>query len=267
MNTEKANAILPLMLKQLRLPTFKRLWRDLADQADREGWGSSRYLATLSEHELQARRTRTMTDRLRESCLDKGKTLSTFEFSHVPMIKKPYIETLSTGEVWLKQGANLLIFGPSGVGKTHLANAIGVELLERGTRVLFTRTTTLVQKLQSAKQSLSLPSALKKLDKYDCLILDDFGYVHRDSHETSVLFELISERYERKSIIITCNQAFDEWDKIFEDKVMAVAAIDRLVHNATILEINAESYRKNSALQRIQQTNKEREDKLVKNFS
>jgi DNA replication protein DnaC len=254
---EKANAVLPLMLKQLRLPTFKRFWKEIADQADQEGWGNSRFLATLCEYELQARRTRTMHTRLRESCLDKGKTFSTFEYSYVPMIKKPYIESLSTGELWVKQGANVLIFGPSGAGKSHLANAIGIELLERGSKVFFTRTTTLVQKLQSAKQSLTLPSALKKLDKYDCLILDDFGYVHRNGHETSVLFELISERYERKSIIITCNQAFDEWDQIFEDKVMAVAAIDRLVHNAIILEMNVEeSYRKKSALKKIQKTNK-----------
>jgi DNA replication protein DnaC len=256
MNMEKANAVLPLMLKQLRLPSFKRIWKEIADQADQEGWGSSRYLATLCEYELQERRTRAMNARLRESGLDKGKTLSTFEFRHVPNLKKPHVESLSTGESWVKQGANLLIFGPSGVGKTHVANAIGIELLEQGSRVLFTRTTALVQKLQSAKQSLTLPSALKKLDKYDCLVLDDFGYVQRDSHETSVLFELISERYERKSIIITCNQAFDEWDKIFEDKVMAIAAIDRLVHNATILEINAESYRKTNALKKIQKTNK-----------
>lgn len=255
MNIEKANAVLPLMLKQLRLPAFTSSWRDIAEQSDREGWGSSSFLAVLCEHELQARSTRRMATRLRESYLDKGKTLSTFEFSHTPMIKKPHIEALSAGEMWIKQGANLLIFGPSGVGKSHLANAIGIELVEHGSRVLFTRTTHLVQKLQAAKQSLNLPSVLKKLDKYDCLILDDFGYVHRDSHETSVLFELISERYERKSIIITCNQPFDEWDNIFEDKIMAVAAIDRLVHNATILEINVESFRRNSALKKIEGAN------------
>ncbi len=233
------------------------------DRADQEGWGSSRYLATLCEYELQTRRTRLMNRRLKESCLWKGKTLSTFDFSYVPMIKKPHIESLSTGEQWVKQGANLLIFGPSGAGKSHLANAIGIELLERGLRVLFTRTTILVQKLQSSKQALALPSALKKLDKYDCLILDDFGYVQRDNHETGVLFELIAERYERKSIIITCNQAFDEWDRIFEDKVMAVAAIDRLIHNGMILEINVESYRKNSALKKIEQTKNNKEDKIA----
>jgi DNA replication protein DnaC len=93
-----------------------------------------------------------------------------------------------------------------------------------------------------------LPTALDKLDKYDCLILDDFGYVQKDGLETSVLFELICERYERKSMVITCNQPFKEWDKIFLDKQMALAAVDRLVHHATILEIEAESYRKRQAL-------------------
>jgi DNA replication protein DnaC len=120
---------------------------------------------------------------------------------------------------------------------------------------LFTRTSELIKKLQAAKRDLSLPSALDKLDKFDCLILDDFGYVQRDSLETSVLFELISDRYERKSLIVTCNQPFGEWDKIFVDKTMAVAAIDRLIHRAIILELNEESYRKKAAL--TQKNNKE----------
>jgi len=107
-----------------------------------------------------------------------------------------------------------------------------------------------VQKLQTAKSRLDLPGALSKLDKYDCLILDDFGYVKRDNLETSVLFELISERYERRSLIITCNHSFKEWDQIFADKTMALAAVDRLVHHGTILEINEQSYRKKSALAR-----------------
>ena len=149
-----------------------------------------------------------------------------------------------------------MIFGPSGVGKTHLANAIGVELIQNEYRVLFTRTTELVQKLQLAKQTLALPSALSKLDKYDCIILDDFGYVQKNQYETSVLFELIADRYERKSMIITCNQPFGEWDNIFQDKTMAVAAIDRLVHNSRIIQINAESYRKTNALKKMSEVNR-----------
>ena len=116
--------------------------------------------------------------------------------------------------------------------------------------MLFTRTTELLQKLQDAKRKLTLPAALEKLDKYDCLILDDFGYVKKNEIETSLLFELICERYERKSLMITCNQPFQEWDQIFEDKRMAIAAVDRLVHHANILELQVQSYRKKEALER-----------------
>ena len=205
MNHEQAKASLPILLKGLRLPTFGKFWEEIAHESDTEGWGSARYLATLCEHELQARNSRRMKANVRESGLSIGKSMATLDFSHVPSINKTHIQALGTGEMWIKQGGNILIFGPSGVGKTHLAQAIGLELIENRIRVLFTRTTELVQKLQQAKQQLTLPSALKKLDKYDCLIMDDFGYVQRDSHETNVLFELISERYERKSIILTSN--------------------------------------------------------------
>jgi DNA replication protein DnaC len=129
----------------------------------------------------------------------------------------------------------------SGTGKTHLAAALGAALIERGHRVQFSRTTDLVQRLQAARRDLALPATLAKLDRFDCLILDDLGYVRKDQAETAVLFEIIAERYERRSLIITCNQPFGEWNQIFPDPAMTVAAIDRLVHHATILELNTES--------------------------
>jgi len=135
----------------------------------------------------------------------------------------------------------------SGVGKTHLAAAIGAALVESGRRVLFSRTTDMVQKLQAARRDLILPATLTKLDRYDALILDDLGYVRKDQAETSVLFELIAERYERRSLIVTCNQPFSEWNQIFPDPAMTVAAIDRIVHHATIIECNTESYRRRTA--------------------
>ena len=139
------------------------------------------------------------------------------------------------------------MFGPPGGGKSHLAAAIGLALVENGWRVLFTRTSELVQKLQLARRDLALESAIAKLDKYHVLILDDVAYVTKDQAETSVLFELISARYERRSLLITANQPFGEWGKIFPDPAMTLAAVDRLVHHATIFELNVESYRRKAA--------------------
>src|SRR4051794_4059281 len=183
-------AKLPLMLAELRMPTIGRLWQEMGERADREGWGAARFLAALCEHELAERATRRIARHLAEAGLPPGKTLY---------------------------------------------------------RVLFTRTTDLVQKLQAARRDLSLPATLAKLDKFDCLILDDLGYVRKDQAETTVLFELIAERYERRSLVITCNQPFGEWGQIFPDPAVTVAAIDRLVHHATILELNTESYRRRAA--------------------
>ena len=128
------------------------------------------------------------------------------------------------------------------------AVAIGLALIENGWRVLFTRTTDLVQKLQLARRELALEAAIEKLNKFHLLILDDLAYVTKDQAETSVLFELISARYEHRSILITANQPFGEWNKIFPDPAMTLAAVDRLVHHSTIFELNVESYRQRSAL-------------------
>jgi DNA replication protein DnaC len=240
-------AKLPLMLTELRMPTIGRLWQDIGERADREGWGAARFLAALCEHELAERATRRIARHLAEAGLPAGKTIETFDFAVAPSIRKAHVMALAQGDAWIEQGANILVFGPSGTGKTHVVSAIGAGLIENGYRVLFTRTTDLVQKLQVARRDLMLPAALAKLDKFDCLILDDLGYVRKDGAETSVLFELIAERYERRSLMITCNQPFSEWGQIFPDPAVTVAAIDRLVHHATILELNTESYRRRSA--------------------
>lgn len=144
-----------------------------------------------------------------------------------------------------------MAFGPSGAGKSHVAAAIGSTLIDNGYRVLFTRTTDMVQRLQTARRDLVLTATLDKLDKFDLIILDDLSYVRKDQAETSVLFELISHRYERRSLMITANQPFSSWDHVFPDPAMTVAAIDRLVHHATILEMNGTSYRRRSALERV----------------
>ena len=241
---------LSLLLNELRLPATKVSWPKFADQADKEGWPAARFLAALAEHELAERDRRRIERHLAEGRLLPGKTLDTFEFDTVPMVSKAQVMAIVAGDIWLGKGANLLLFGPPGTGKSHLASAIGLALIESGYRVLFTRTTDLVQKLQQARRDLVLENALAKLDKFDLLILDDFAYVTKDQAETSVLFELISTRYERRSMLITANQPFGEWNRVFPDPAMTLASVDRLVHHATIFEMNVESYRRRQAVER-----------------
>ncbi len=243
-------ARLSLMLGELRLPTIKLVWADFAERADKEGWPAARFLAAVAEHELAERDRRRIERHLTEARLPPGKSLDGFDFNAVPMISKAQVMAVAAGDAWLAKGANLLLFGPPGGGKSHLAAAIGLALIENGAKVLFTRTTDLVQKLQVARRDLTLEAAIGKLDRFDLLILDDLAYVTKDQAETSVLFELISARYERRSMLITANQPFGDWGKVFPDPAMTLAAVDRLVHHATIFEMNVESYRRRVALER-----------------
>ena len=240
-------ARLPVLLTQLRLPTIARLWPALTETADRESWPAAKTLAALMEHEIAERTRRRTARHLLEARLPAGKTLDRFDFTAVSSISKARVTALAEGDSWLDQGTNILLFGPPGVGKSHLAAALGHAMVDAGYRVLFTRTTDLVQQLQTARQELKLAAAIEKLDKYHLLVLDDLSYVQKSQAETSVIFELISARYERRSLLITANQPFGAWDSIFPDPAMTVAAIDRLVHHSIILEMNTDSYRRKSA--------------------
>ena len=244
-------AKLPLMLTALRLPTFANLWPAFADRADREGWPAARFLAALAELELAERDRRRIQRHLREARLPMGKTLESFDFAAVPTLSKAHVMALAEGDSWLAKGNNILAFGPPGGGKSHLAAALGHALIQKGYRVLFTRTTDLVQRLQTARQNLTLAQDVAKLDKFHMLILDDLSYVQKDHAETSVLFELIAARYERRSIMITANQPFGGMGRHLPGQGHdRRCAIDRLVHHAVIFEMNVESYRRRAALER-----------------
>lgn len=246
--TAADSARLPIMLANLRLPTIRRLWPEVAEQSNREGWPAERFLGILLEHEMNEREARRLARARADSHLPPDKSLESFDFAAVPAVSKAHVMALAEADAWVGQGHNLLAFGPPGVGKTHVVAGIGHALIDRGYKVLFMRTSEMVQRLQAARRDLRLPAELAKLDRFDLLILNDLSYARRDQAETSVLFELIAERYERKSIAITANAPFSAWDAVFPDKAMTVAAVDRLVHHATILEMNVDSYRRRAAL-------------------
>jgi DNA replication protein DnaC len=243
-----ATASLPLMLKKLRLSEFRAHWESIADKALHDQWRPEQYLSELCHIELASRTDKRQMRYIKESQLPSGKHLGGFDFSAIEGATKARMYELADNHDWVKQGANLLLFGASGVGKTHLASSVGYRLIEAGIRVKFYSASALVQLLQEAKKQLKLQDALNKLDKYQVLIVDDIGYVKKTEQETSVLFELIAHRYERHSLIITSNQSFEDWDELFTDTTMTVAAIDRLVHHAHIIQLLGESYRRKTAM-------------------
>jgi DNA replication protein DnaC len=239
---------LAMMMRALKLPAFARYAGEVAQKAEREGWTFGQYLHHLAELEMHERRRRRNERYLKDSDLLPEKTLATLTRSRLtPKIAK-MLPTLCEG-AFVERGDNLLAFGLPGRGKTHLVCAIGHELIQRGYRVLFTATFALVQRLLAAKRELRLEKDLAKLDAYDAVILDDIGYVQQSREEMEVLFTFLAERYERRTVIITSNVVFSEWDRIFKDPMTTAAAIDRLVHHSVILEMTGTSVRADAAEQ------------------
>jgi DNA replication protein DnaC len=239
---------LPILLKELRLSAMAKDWEVIAQKAVSEQWEPALFLAELCGLEANHRHESRLKRLLKESKLPIGKQLHQYKFDEINGITSLQIKQKVSQLDWLRQGHNILLFGASGLGKTHLACAIGYALLEKSVSVRFTTSTAIVQELQRAKETLGLTDALRKLDKYELLILDDIGYVKKSDSESQVLFELIAHRYERGSLLITSNQAFSDWDSIFGDNMMTVAAIDRLVHHSDIYQLKGESYRKKQAM-------------------
>lgn len=222
---------LPILLKELKLSNMGRQWELLAQKAIDEQWLPQSYLVELCEQEAGERYQKKLQRYLREAKLPPAKHLSQFDFTATKGIQQNQITALTQQRQWVKQRENVLLFGASGVGKTHIASGIGYALIEHGIRVKFTTATRIVQDLQQAKEVLGLAEHLTRMDKYDVIIVDDIGYVKKSSQETQVLFELIAHRYETGSLIITSNQPFSAWDQIFDDNMMTVAAIDGLIES------------------------------------
>lgn len=240
---------LAILLRSLKLPGFVTHWAELAERGEKEGLGFDEYLRRLCEVELDERQKRKTLRLLRESGLPKDKMLATFDQGRLPAAVRRQVPGLLSGE-FVQKAENVLAFGLPGRGKSHLCCAIGHELIQREHRVLFVPTFKLVQRLLAAKRDLAMEKELRRLDGFDVVILDDIGYVQQDRDEMEVLFTFLSERHERRSVMITSNLVFSQWDRIFKNPMTTACAIDRLVHHATILEMTGSSYRGDEAKKR-----------------
>ena len=249
MTSEDIATRLTRSLKDLHMPTLRAAYTEMADLARSEGYSYERYLLELIEQECEDRRHRRVERFRRASKLPLEKRMDSFDRSRLPEKVKQQIGPLLEGG-FLGRSENILAFGNPGSGKTHLLCAIGHELIELGYRVLFRPCSLLVQELLAAKKALILPKMLKKLDRYDAIIIDDIGYVQQSRQEMEVLFTLLAQRYERGSVMLTSNLPFSKWEQIFKDPMTTAAAIDRLVHHSVILELNLESYRLESSKKR-----------------
>lgn len=233
-------------LTTLHLPTVRTCYAEQAERARREALNYEQYLLDLMEQECDTRRQSRIERLLRESRLPLEKSVQSFDLSRLSRKVSAHVSALLEGS-FVDRCENVLAFGTPGGGKTHLLCALGQELIQQGRRVLFRPCSLLVQELLIARRDLQLPAVLKRLGRYQALIIDDLGYVQQSREEMEVLFTLLADRYERSSVMLTSNLPFSKWDQIFKDPMTTAAAIDRLVHHCVILELNLPSYRVQAA--------------------
>jgi len=252
MKNHNKDSSLDMLLKSMKLPTILARYWEVADLAEREGWDFIRFLKELMEMELEGRRKRKLERLQKRSRLPQEKTLSGFDLTRMPAKIRRMVPELCKGN-FVDKAENVLAFGLPGRGKTHLICAIGHELIKKEIPVIFFSTQQLVSQLLRAKRDYELDLAIRKLEKYPVVILDDIGYVKQNREEMEVLFTFLSERYERKSVLITSNLVFSQWEQIFKDPLTTAAAIDRIVHHSFILELpeSVKSFRMDEACRRL----------------
>jgi DNA replication protein DnaC len=248
------SAELTTLLRALKLPRMAAIFGELALQAARENYTHEAFLYELARQETEHRTHRRIARQIRESGLPGGKTFQSLQVEMFDRLTQHQLAQLRTG-AFVREATNVIAVGKPGVGKSHVAAAIGYELIGLGVPVLWTSTATLMQRLLAAKRDLRLPREMSRLDRFACLILDDIGYVQHDQDEMEILFTLLSERYERRSVIITTNLMFSEWERIFKNPMTTMAAIDRVVHHSVILDLmSLESYRAKEAIEQQTRT-------------
>jgi len=238
------------LLKELKLSTFVSNFEAMEKKANRGNWSYERFLKELVFCELDHRKEMKTARLLKQSKIPPQYTFETLDQKLLTTKVRKAFNSLLKGE-FVHEASNVLAFGLPGRGKSHLLGALGRELILRyNTSVYFTPTFKMVEKLLIAKKDYDLENALKRLDKFDIIILDDIGYVQQSRDEMEVLFTLLANRYERRSVMISSNLVFSKWDQIFKDPMTTMAAVDRLVHHSTILEFTNESIRAKEASSR-----------------
>jgi DNA replication protein DnaC len=243
---------LEMLLKSLHLKSFLANFETFAERAQKAKLSYVDYLLELAQIESDERQNKRVTTLLKQSKLPSGKNLESFDITGQPALSSALLRELSAGDC-LDHCENILIFGVPGTGKSHLCAALGREWCLRGRKVYYTTAAALVQDLLTAKRDLKLNELIKKLDGFEALLIDDISYVPQSRDETDVLFVLLAARYETRSIVVTSNLVFSSWGEIFKDPMTTKAAIDRLVHHGTILElveIDGDSYRGKQAKSR-----------------
>jgi DNA replication protein DnaC len=240
--SELPQVLLAHHLKALKLPTFLREYDKLARQCAAEGVDHTRYLLRLSELELLDRERRLIERRIRQTRFPAVKSLDSFDFAAIPALNRMLVLELARCD-YIERRENVIALGPSGTGKTHVALGLGLSACQKGLSVGFTTAAALVHELLEARDERRLLRLQRQLAAYRLLIVDELGYVPLSPSGAELLFEIISQRYERGSVLVTSNLPFDEWTSVFGSERLTGALLDRLTHHVHILEMNGESYR------------------------
>ena len=260
------NSTLESKLKSLNLTAMREVYQDLSEKIAREQLSHIDYLEELTRIELEHRHQQSVQQLQKAAKLPRNKLLLDFDITRVPSLHPGLLNSLSKGD-FIDRSENVLIFGNPGTGKSHLSIALAREWCLQGRKCLYITAANLVQNLLVAKSKMALSNCIKKLDRFEVLIIDDISYIPYEKTESDVLFILLAERYEQRSMVVTSNLVFSGWEQIFKDKMTTNAAIDRLVHHSTILELNSESYRIRAAKDNQNNLNQKLADQPLKTDS